>query len=87
MLPFFAGPLPGPFEGGDRVPGGRARRGLDFDEVGDFEAAAAQQPGHVAVTDVELHRVGAQPLEAVHAEVGPLQVFGGGQVVLVGDGG
>src|SRR5579863_1086603 len=81
---FLAGPLPGPFQAGQRVPGGRIRRWLDLDEILDLETAAAQQPDHVAVADVELHRVSAQPLEPVHAEVGPLQRLGGGQVVLLG---
>src|SRR5690348_4145485 len=56
----FAGPLPGPFQAGERVLGGRSRRGPQLDEVLDLEAAAAQQPDHVTVADVELHRVGAQ---------------------------
>src|ERR1022692_4210869 len=83
---FLAGPLPGPFEAGQRVPRGRVWPGLDLDEVGHLETAATQQPDHVAVADVELYRVGAFPLEAVHAEIGPLQLPGGGQIVLVGHG-
>ena len=43
-----------------------------------------QQPDHVAVAEVELDRIAAPPLEAVHAEIGALQSFGGGQVVLPG---
>src|SRR5437588_7007265 len=63
---FLAGPLPGPFQAGQRVLAGRARRRLELNEVLDVEAAAAQQPDHVAVADVELHRVGAQPFEPMH---------------------
>ena len=45
-----------------------------------------QEPDHVAVAEVELDRIAALPLEAVHAEIGALQSFGGGQVVLLGPG-
>lgn len=87
VLPdFFAGPFPSPFQGRDRMPAGRAERRLDLDKVADAEPAPAQQPDHVAMADVELHRVAAQPLEAVHAEAGPLQRFGGRPVVLVQPG-
>src|SRR5271170_7958003 len=57
----------------------------DLDQVLYLEAAAAQQPDHVAVAEVELHRLVVWPFEAVHAEVGPQQLLGGGQVSLVGD--
>src|SRR5258706_16301008 len=79
-LPDFpARPLPGPFEGGERVRGGRAGRGSDLDQILDLEAAAAQQPDHVAVAEVELHRLVVGPFEAMHAEVRPQQPLGGGQ--------
>jgi len=38
------------------------------------------------VAEVELDRIAALPLEAVHAEIGALQSFGRGQVVLLGPG-
>ena len=65
---------------------GGARRGLELEEVLDLQAAAAQQPDHVAVAEVELHGVVVRPFKAVHAEEGPQQPLGGDQAVLVGDG-
>jgi hypothetical protein len=38
------------------------------------------------MADVELDRLAAQPLETVHAEVGPLQRSGGRPVVLIRPG-
>src|SRR6516225_11802980 len=80
---FFAGPSPGPVEGDERVPGGGVGAGAEFEEILDFQAAVAQQPDHLAVAQVELHRLVARPFEPVHAEVGPHQPLGGGPVVFV----
>src|SRR5262245_17830719 len=81
---FLAGPPPGPFEGGEGVRGRGAGRGPYLDQVLDVEPAPAQQPDHVAVTEVKLHRLVVRPLEAVHAEEGPQQPLGGRQAILVG---
>src|SRR5215470_18342833 len=65
---FLARPLPGPVQRGELVAGGGARLGLQLDEIFDLKTAAAQQPDHVAVPEVEFHRLIIGPLEAVHAE-------------------
>src|SRR5215471_16105339 len=80
---FLARPLPRPFEGGERVRGGGAGRGPHLDQVLDVETAPAQQPDHVAVTEVKLYRLVVRPFEAVHAEERPQQPLGGGLAVLV----
>src|ERR1700727_3229388 len=54
---FFAWPLPGPFEGHVRVSRRGVRVGPELEEILHLQAAAAQQPDHVAVAEVELHRL------------------------------
>lgn len=54
---FFARPLPGPFEVGERVRCRGAGLGSQFEKILDFQATAAQQPDHVAVAEVKLHRL------------------------------
>src|SRR4249920_2928460 len=65
----------------------RTFRRLDLDEILDLEPRRTQQPDHVAVPEMELDGVhgvpGLMPLEAVHAEVRPVQRRLGGSVVVV----
>src|SRR5436190_1840002 len=81
----LARPLPGPLDGGQRVRCDGTGAGPELEEVLDLKPAAAEQPDHVAVAEVELDRVVVGPFEPVHAEVRPEQPVRGGQVVLVGD--
>src|SRR5260370_20544216 len=81
----LARPLPGPVEGRERVRGARVRRRPQFEEVLDLQAAPAQQPDHVAVTEAEVDGFFVRPLEAVHAELGPPQSLGGRKPALSGD--
>src|ERR1700735_3298660 len=54
---FLTRPLPGPFERDEGVAGHCPRVGPELDEVCDLQAAAPQQPDHVAVAEVKLHRL------------------------------
>jgi hypothetical protein len=83
---FFAGPFPGPFQDGDRVPGSGAGRRLDLDEVAGCEPAPVQQPDHVVMADVDLDRVAGQPVETAHTEIRPPKRFGRQLVVLLRPG-
>lgn len=47
----------GPFERHVRIPGGSPGLGPDLMQILDLKAAAAQQPDHVAVAEVKLHRL------------------------------
>ena len=78
--------MPRPFKRDEWVPGGSFWLGAELEEVLDLQAAAAQQPDHVAVAQVELHRLISWSFESVHAEVGPQQPLGGRLIVGVGDG-
>src|SRR5208282_6779623 len=78
---FFARPLPGPFEGDERVPGGGARLRPQLEEILHLQSAAAEHPDHVAVAEVELHRLIIWPVKPVHAEVGPQQPLGGRLII------
>jgi hypothetical protein len=53
----FTGPLRGPFERQVRIPGGSPGLGPRLMQILDLTAAAAQQPDHVAVAEVKLHRL------------------------------
>src|SRR5215472_7889646 len=83
---FFAGPLPSPCESGERMRGGGAGQGPQFQQILHLHAAPAQEPYQVAVAEMELHRVVIWPFEPVHAEIGAQQPVGGRQPILVGDG-
>ena len=74
---FLAWPLPRPFEGDERVPGGGARLRPQLEEIFHLQAAASQQADHVAVAEVELHRLIIWPFEPVHPEVRPQQPLRG----------
>src|ERR1017187_2230917 len=78
---FFAWPLPRPFQGCQRISCGSTWPGPELEEILDFQAAAAEQPDHVAVAKVEFHRLIIWPFKPVHAEVRPQQLLGGGQAV------
>jgi hypothetical protein len=52
------------------MPCGSAWLGPELEEILDFQAAAAEQPDHVAVAEVEFHRLIIWPFKPVHAEVG-----------------
>jgi hypothetical protein len=83
---FFAWPLPGPVKRDERVPGFCSRFRPELDEVLYLQAAPPQQADHVAVAEMELHRLIIGPFEPVHAEVGPPQLLGGWLITVVGDG-
>ncbi len=50
---------------------GGAGLGPELEQILHLQAAAAQQPDHVAVTEVEHRRLIIWPFEPVHAEVRP----------------
>jgi hypothetical protein len=54
---FFAWPLPRPFQGRQRISCGSTWPGPELEGILDFQAAAAKQPDHVAVAEVEFHRL------------------------------
>jgi DNA-binding PadR family transcriptional regulator len=83
---FFARPLPGPVERDERVPGFCFWLRPELNEVFHLQAATPQQADHVAVAEVELHRLIIGPFEPVHAEVGPQQPLGGRLIIGVRDG-
>ena len=73
-------------EGNEWVTRGGTRLRPKLKEILHLQAAAAKQPDHVAVTQVELHRLFARPFKPVHAEIRPQQPLGGGLIIGVGDG-
>src|ERR1700728_5017504 len=79
----FARRLPSPLDRGQRPARRRPGRGPQFQQVLDLEAAAAKQPDHVAVAEVELHRVVVRTFDSVHTEVRPQQLVGRWGIVLV----
>jgi hypothetical protein len=54
----------------------RALCGLNLPQPLDFETAVAEQPDHVPVRKVELDTVVVRPLEPMHSELGPYELFG-----------
>src|SRR3954468_11323241 len=71
-------PIPAPLDRDVVVVTGsrRLRVRLELDQILDLEAIRAQQPDPVAVCQVELRPDLSGPLNAVHAELRPLKLFG-----------
>src|SRR5439155_913748 len=67
----FGGPPPSPLSSRELVTSLRPPRGLDLDQVDDFEAAPTEQADPVSMRDMELDAVVVGPLKTVHAELVP----------------
>jgi hypothetical protein len=76
---------PGPFKRDERVPGGGAQLRPELNQVLHLQAAVAQQPDHVPVAEMELHRlIIIWPFKSVHAEVRLQQPLAGRPAIAPG---